>query len=88
MLKSVDLGYLGNSMYLFGEDGVFTMLIYNNIMDISKVTLNIDNLLGTSANKIGHLAQAGGCLIYPSGNFIIFYSPILDEQVAYLTHTS
>ena len=70
------------------EDGVFRIVIYNYIMDISKVTLNIDNLLGTSANKITHLAQAEGCLIYPSGNFIIFYSPILDEQVAYLTHTS
>ena len=52
------------------------------------MTLDIDSLLGSSATKIGHLAQAQGCLIYPSGNFIIFYSPILDEQLAYITHNS
>jgi hypothetical protein len=57
-------------------------------MDISKITLNIENVLGSSATRISHLAQAQGCLLYPAGNVIVFYSPILDEQVAYLSHTN
>lgn len=57
-------------------------------MDISKIALNIENILGSSATKISHLAHAQGCILYPAGNVIVFYSPILDEQVAYLPHST
>lgn len=57
-------------------------------MDISKLTLNIEKVLGSSVEQISHLAHASGCLLYPSGNLVIFYSPILDEQITYLIHSS
>lgn len=57
-------------------------------MDISKLSLNIEKVLGSSVSKVSHLAQASGCLLYPAGNLIVVYSPILDEQIAYLPHAS
>jgi hypothetical protein len=57
-------------------------------MDHTKLSLNIEKVLGSSVSKISQLAQASGCLVYPAGNLVIFYSPILDEQITYLTHSS
>jgi ABC-type uncharacterized transport system permease subunit len=57
-------------------------------MDVSKLSLNTEKVLGSSATRIDHLAHAKGCLLYTAGNLIVFYSPILDEQIAYICHTS
>lgn len=57
-------------------------------MDSAKLSYNIDNVLGSTATTINHVAQAQGCLVYLASAFVVFYSPILDEQVAYLRHSS
>lgn len=57
-------------------------------MDSGKLSYNIDNVLGSSSSSIQLLGQAQGCLVYVSGSFLVFYSPKLDEQVAYLRHSS
>jgi len=57
-------------------------------MDVSKLSLNIEKVLGSSVTKIELLAHAKGCLLYAAGNLIVFYSPILDEQITYISHTS
>jgi hypothetical protein len=57
-------------------------------MDISKLTLNTEKVLGSSVGKITLIAQAKNCLLYTAGNLIVFYSPLLDEQITYITHTS
>lgn len=57
-------------------------------MDSGKLSYGIDCILGCSSNSIQQLGQAQGCLLYVSGCFVVFYSPKLDEQVAYLRHSS
>jgi WD40 repeat protein len=58
------------------------------IMDSGKLSYNIDNIFGSTSTSVHLLAHAQGCLVYVSGSFIVFYSPKLDEQVAYLRHSS
>lgn len=57
-------------------------------MDLGKLSYNIDNVFGSTSASIQLLAHAQGCLLYVSGSFLVFYSPKLDEQVAYLRHSS
>ena len=57
-------------------------------MDSGKLSYNIDNVFGSTSSSIQLLGQAQGCLLYVSGSFTVFYSPKLDEQVAYLRHSS
>ena len=45
-------------------------------------------MLGSSVTKINHITHAKGCLLYTASNLIIFYSPILDEQISYISHNS
>jgi WD40 repeat protein len=57
-------------------------------MESAKLSYNIDNIFGATSTSIQHLAQAQGCLVYLASAFVVFYSPKLDEQVAYLRHSS
>ena len=43
-------------------------------------------MLGNSSRKISQIAHAKEGLLYVCGCYIIFYSPYVDEQVAYIKH--
>lgn len=50
--------------------------------------LELSQVLGSSTSKLQHISFSQDCLMYISGSFIIFYNPIVDEQICYLKHSS
>lgn len=50
--------------------------------------LELSHILGSSSSKSQQIGYAQDFLIYVSGSFIVFYSPVVDEQIAYLKHNS
>lgn len=50
--------------------------------------LELSQILGSSTSRPQQLAYSQDCLIYIAGSFLIFYNPIVDEQIAYLKHTT
>lgn len=50
--------------------------------------LELESILGSSTNKISQIAFAQDCLLYIAGSTIIFYNPVVDEQISFLKHSS
>ena len=44
--------------------------------------------LGSSSNKISKITYAHNLIIYVCGATIVFYSPLVDEQLNYIQHNS
>lgn len=45
-------------------------------------------MLGSSTINSNQIAYAQGCLLYLCGSYVIFYNPTIDEQIAYLKHST
>lgn len=50
--------------------------------------LELETILGSSTSKISQIGFAQDCLLYIAGSIIIFYNPIVDEQISFLKHSS
>lgn len=50
--------------------------------------LELETILGSSTAKINQVAFAQDCLLYVAGSNLVFYNPVVDEQIAFLQHPS
>lgn len=64
------------------------LYIFKNEYIINMSKLELSHILGSSTAKPQQLAFAQDCFLYVSGSFVIFYNPVVDEQISYLKHTS
>lgn len=55
-------------------------------MESLKLNLSVELMLGSSSRRIRQVGYAKDCLLYICGCNIVFYSPLVDEQVAYIKH--
>ena len=56
--------------------------------ELAKLSFDMSNILGSSTQQPSQFAHTKDCLIYLAGAHVVFYSPLFDEQMTYLRHST